>query len=793
MRWFLILCSCFYLSETPSGKKRFLRTAVAAAATNTEGARDTLTEPSPTDVLAGNTEEEFDYESYHAAHNIPLPALTTTMMGLQHGGSGLKDNNVISVQRKGIFSFAGTNQAMKSFASESGESEISETQQNNQRRGLFAFAGTNQAMLNFASGSNEEEDVSKGRRILTTQQNDDPLFETNMWMKHIPHVWELDTEQLEQQARKDTEQLEQHASFDSDTPPQSRQYSASSRTDADLDSDLDSDTPPKSRQYSSSSKTDADLDNGRYLVGLEIRDIKVHQQIIIDYQDTNEFGEKRLEPLRIKFLLSDGVNSDPLLPSLIENSFKESAKLWSSALSLAPVNVRIYPSVDTCGSASIPLEDREKGVNAADVLIYISSDNRFCGGASMHSAVCDFDQNMRPLVGNINICTKNIPTNKFPGADAIITPRTLDRYTGYITTETGRVLGASTSLFRHYKNPDTSIAYGSMEKTITCVDGTKERIDVPNVISESDSTGEVSYEIRTPKVIEVVRNHFDCMTLTGAKLESKKGGTSCFGGFLDDVSSSHISYITSAPCECCVLTHFFYLCTQHLFFGEQLSAFQSVGPPSLSPLTLALLEDSSWYVANYTVSSEVPFGRGSGCQFARGGCVPDNEKVNKGFHCTGIGTLGCDPSHSSKANCDFLDTSTGSSDSYSCPMFVRGVVDCSGESSQLALTGEYYGEASKCFNTNKAEPMCLRAVCNEEDYTIDVHYADEVFSCSSDGQVIDTNKGLRIECPRIAAACPSLHCPSNCSGRGVCDEGRDGRHTCICDNPFDNSPGCWAM
>lgn len=523
MRWFLILCSCFYLSESNgvtvvdddgSGRKRFLRTAVAAAAM--EGARNTLTEPSPTDTLAGNTEEEFDYESYHAAHNIPLPALSTTMMGLQHGGSGLKDDNLISVQRKGIFSFAGTNQAMKRLASESDENKISETPQTIQRRGLFAFAGTNQAMLNFASGSNEEEAISKGRRILTTQHNNDHLFETNMWMKNIPHVWELDTEQLEQQAREADSDM---ASFDSDTPPQSRQYSTSSRTDADLD-------------------------NGRYLVGLEIRDIKVHQQIIIDYQDTNDFGEKRLEPLRIKFLTSDGVTSDELLSSLVENSFKESAKLWSSALSLVPVNGRIYPSVDTCGSASIPLEDREKGVNGADVLVYISSDNRFCGGASMHSAVCDFDQHMRPLVGNINICTKNIPTSKFPGANAIITQGTLDRYTGYITSETGRVLGASISLFRHYKNPDTSIAYGSMEKTITCVDGTKETIDVPNMISESQSTGEVSYEIRTPKVIEVVRNHFDCMTLTGAKLESsKKGSTSCFGGFLDDVSSSRTSYI----------------------------------------------------------------------------------------------------------------------------------------------------------------------------------------------------------------------------------------------------------
>lgn len=524
MRWFLVSCSCFYLlSESNgvtvedgegNGRKRFLRTAVAAAAT--DGALNSLTEPSPTDSLAGKAEEEYDYESYHAAHKIPVPALSTTMMGLkQHGESQLKDDNIISVQHSGIFSFAGTNQAMKSFASEINESEILETQHHAQRRGPLAFAGTNQAMLNFASGSSGEEEVSKGRRILTTQQNNDPLLETNMWLKHMPHVWEVDSEQLEQQARE----ADSETSFVSD-----------------------SDTPQQSRQYSSPPRTDADLDNGRYLVGLEMRDIKVHQQIIIDYHDTDEFGETRVEPLRIKFIPSDGVNSDQLLPLLLQNSFKESSKLWSSALLLAPVTGRIFPSVDTCGSASIPLEDREKGVNGADVLIYISNDNRFCGGASMHSAVCDFDQNMRPLVGNINICTKNIPTNT--GAETIITPSTLDQYTSYITTETGRVLGASTSFFRHYKNPDTSIAYGTTEKTITCVDGTKEMIQVPNMISELEDTGEVSYEIRTPKVIEVVRNHFDCMTMTGAKLESNKGGTSCIGGFLDDVSFPSVFSLT---------------------------------------------------------------------------------------------------------------------------------------------------------------------------------------------------------------------------------------------------------
>jgi hypothetical protein len=126
----------------------------------------------------------------------------------------------------------------------------------------------------------------------------------------------------------------------------------------------------------------------------------------------------------------------------------------------------------------------------------------------------------------------------------------LKEYEAYITAETARVLGASTSLFRYYQNPDTGSPYGISEQYANCIDGTKEVITVPNIISEEliDSvTGNSFYEIRTQKVIEVVRNHFDCMTLTGARLEVKsRGGIGCFGGFLDEVSSCIFSYFLSS-------------------------------------------------------------------------------------------------------------------------------------------------------------------------------------------------------------------------------------------------------
>lgn len=78
--------------------------------------------------------------------------------------------------------------------------------------------------------------------------------------------------------------------------------------------------------------------------------------------------------------------------------------------------------------------------------------------------------------------------------------------------------------------------YGSTEKSVTCVDGIEETLEVPNIIFDDVKEGNRFYEIRTPRVTEIVRNHFDCMVLTGARLEQGRDSIGCFGGFLDDVS-----------------------------------------------------------------------------------------------------------------------------------------------------------------------------------------------------------------------------------------------------------------
>jgi hypothetical protein len=143
-------------------------------------------------------------------------------------------------------------------------------------------------------------------------------------------------------------------------------------------------------------RSKSDLDRGRYLVGLEVRDIQSHQQVLVDYNSPNDGNSKR-RPLRVKYSLAQDAgeataNQLEVLSQLMETSFATAADLWSQALRINPVPHNIIPTVETCGAATVPAFDRESGVEDADIVIYVSSNDRFCGGALMYSAVCDFDQ-----------------------------------------------------------------------------------------------------------------------------------------------------------------------------------------------------------------------------------------------------------------------------------------------------------------------------------------------------------------------------------------------------------------
>ena len=248
-------------------------------------------------------------------------------------------------------------------------------------------------------------------------------------------------------------------------------------------------------------------------------------------------GKKRSELVTLSTISRIEALTGDVLPAVSE--------IWAGALSVFSTVDNMFPfSVGgpkqvTCGNADIPQNHLTHGVPNTDILIYVTVDGPHCSGKTSTqeivsgATICSFDQHMRPISANLHVCLSNINISfrEVPEEEIL-------RLTSTLTIEVGKVLGLSSTLFHHFRNPVTGQPYGSSEKTVTCVNGTEALSLVPNVLQSSFDLGDESFgdgpffQVITPTVRQVVRNHFDCQTLLGARL-SQAETSSCFGDSFD--------------------------------------------------------------------------------------------------------------------------------------------------------------------------------------------------------------------------------------------------------------------
>lgn len=413
---------------------------------------------------------------------------------------------------------------------------------------------------------------------------------------------------------------------------------------------------------------------------------------------------------------------------------------------------------------------------------------------------------------------------------------------GVAVHELGHVLGVTSDSLAFFRHPLTGhpLTRRPFEvTTVTCVNGqTTPYFGMPGPATmqegRHEGTGSRYFEIVTPTVRRVVRNHFNCQKMTGAKLENQPTSSDCFGSHFDEM----------------------------LYYTEIMGAVFSQSVNILSPLTLALLEDSGWYRANYQ-SNYVQismFGHGAGCDFVENNCIDSKGNVPKVFKehfcntpisisANGLidtqrsGAQTCDPSHTQKTYCDLVNTNEivqigkmGTplapapekfqyfrpnlrpyifTNADYCPVPHLDPQSCivyNGRnpitSEQLAA-GEYYGADSRCIETDgtRTFSLCLQTQCNRRLGRVQIMAGGTRRTCQYDGQVhkipLDGGgKELRVRCPKAALVCPALFCPANCAGRGECryrsgrgrggdDKGTRARAVCICDEEGDTTAGCF--
>jgi len=256
----------------------------------------------------------------------------------------------------------------------------------------------------------------------------------------------------------------------------------------------------------------------------------------------------------------------------------------------------------------------------------------------------------------------------------------------------------------------------------------------------------------------------------------------------------------------------------------------------LSPLTLALMEDSGWYIANFSKASLLPWGHGAGCDFVEQPCLDYNEgqttipKHAQGFFCNDEMKRGCSSGQTHKMACNLLDYSRDRLSSKPpprryqyfeseskgglqqvdyCPVFGSSYgglspeqLECENDDNvnNINIFSEYYGKGSKCIETNTGSARCYLTQCVRDPPSVKVNIRGVWYKCKHDFEQVSykTNKAGILNgvftCPRLSSVCPDLFCPVNCAGRGICDYDHkvNGtiRPSCKCFNTSDTSPAC---
>ena len=467
----------------------------------------------------------------------------------------------------------------------------------------------------------------------------------------------------------------------------------------------------------------------------------------------------------------------------------------------------------TCDAGSCSTSPAGAGVSSTDFYLFVSSVTTpdCSGGTLAYAATCERDQNDRPIFGYANFCPASLDT----AAAAWETQRSTAVH------EILHALGFSSGSWPLFRHPDgtpmtvrESDGLPALVSGVTCtpnVDGSPRT--GTNVLNVSEATLQVATErgttvtrLVTPRAQSVARQLFGCSTLSGPDIENQPTGGGCYGSHWD----------------------------QRLFMNELMAPISSHVSLS-SALTLAALEDSGWYKANYSLSEPLLWGRDQGCDFVNEACVGSSAGIQRGF-CdvayTGAGSpagaKGCTPGHKAKGYCDlttysgalpsqyqyFTDPTLGGSMETAdyCPHYRAfsnnagtGTLLCSDGTLQPAANdnprGEVFGGTSSCFDTQVLQDTwtssgstvqaCYQTRCNGGTFEIGIDAGSGSIgwvSCPTNGAWVSSNpvSGLSggVQCPEIASllcdphACPGLPC----DGTDGCNAG-----ICTCGDPFDEA------
>ncbi|KNC54016.1 uncharacterized protein AMSG_09673 [Thecamonas trahens ATCC 50062] len=256
---------------------------------------------------------------------------------------------------------------------------------------------------------------------------------------------------------------------------------------------------------------------------------------------------------------------------------------------------------------TIPPQYLDSGAGvAADIILMVSA-RPTAGTLLAFAGACKVDQYNRPIVANINFGPSNLkPQTPVDPSELGTAIHELVHGLGFTATgKTGfaKFLDLATNTTR----PEAQV----IGATVTV-----------------GSTNSYSYDaINTTAALAEARAHFGCNSLAGVPLEQQGGlGT----------ARSHWE--------------------KRVFWNELMTGTSSADP-RVSRITLALLQDSGWYTANFDAAQKFSFGKGKGCSFIDNKCVAGSWPAN--YICSTDKVRSCNFDRSARSQCQLVEYSSG--------------------------------------------------------------------------------------------------------------------------------------
>ncbi|WOG99020.1 hypothetical protein DCAR_0418366 [Daucus carota subsp. sativus] len=282
----------------------------------------------------------------------------------------------------------------------------------------------------------------------------------------------------------------------------------------------------------------------------------------------------------------------------LRKALGQTADWFKRALSVERVrgNLQLsgYSACGQDGGVQLPREYVEEGVADADLVLLVTT-RPTTGNTLAWAVACERDQWGRAIAGHVNVAPRHL------------TAESETLLSATLIHEVMHVLGFDPHAFTHFRD-----------------ERRRRRIQVTEQVKD-EKIGRMVTRVVLPRVVMHSRYHYGAFSENFTGLELEDGGGR-------GTSGSHWE--------------------KRLLMNEIMTG--SVDTRSVvSKMTLALLEDSGWYQANYDMADHLDWGHNQGTDFVTSPC-----NLWKGaYHCNATQVSGCTYNREAEGYCPILNYS----------------------------------------------------------------------------------------------------------------------------------------